>query len=391
MKKFYRISFFIAVLLLISFTIISCSTNDKEETDSLYNEGPSSNANGREGTAEHEAIPQETVKIEPYWPTEEWRKASPESAGMDSSYLVDMFRYIEGEHIPMEGFLIVKDGYIVAEKYGGAYSEGAPHPIYSVTKSLASAAVGAAIKEGEINSVDEKALHYLEAEKVTDLNDWKNKLTIKHLLTMKSGLDFPEQSQKGFYESDTWKNFMDSEDPAYYIMNRPVRSDRDSWSYSTGDARVVSKIIQEATGSPLSDYMQERVFDPLGIKGVEWPSDRSGTSFGGIGVKMKPRDMARFGYLYLKGGKWEDEQILPEGWVEESTQPYGDTNGNFDGSKYGYYFWLKSVKGYDTYRAMGLYGQYIVVVPELDLVVVQTSSGMDVDPLLEEYIIPSMK
>ncbi len=390
MKKLSRISFLIAVLIFISFAIIACSDTGKEKTKGLHSEGQSGSANGGKN-AEHAAIPKDKVEIEPYWPTEDWRKTAPESTGMDSSYLVDMFRYIEGEHIPMEGFIIVKDGYIVAETYGGKYSEETPHPIYSVTKSLTSAAVGAAVKEGAIKSTDEKVLDYLDAGKITDLNDWKKELTIKHFLTMKSGLDFPEQSQKGFYESDTWKNFVEADDSTYFMLNRPVRAEPDSWSYSTGDARVVSRIVQEATGSPLSDYVQKQIFDPLGITDVEWPADHSGTSFGGTGVKMKPRDMARFGYLYVKDGKWEGEQILPEGWVKESTQPYGDTDSNFDGRKYGYYFWLKQVKGYDTYRAMGLYGQYIVVVPELDLIVVQTSSGMDVDPLLEEYIIPSIK
>jgi CubicO group peptidase (beta-lactamase class C family) len=94
--------------------------------------------------------------------------------------------------------------------------------------------------------------------------------------------------------------------------------------------------------------------------------------------------------LYVNDGQWEGQQILPKGWGEESTQPYGDTNLNFDGDKYGYFFWLKPINGFRTYRAMGLYGQYMVVVPDLKLVVVQTSSGMDVDPLLEKYIIPAV-
>nr|WP_245251722.1 serine hydrolase [Virgibacillus litoralis] len=291
----------------------------------------------------------------------------------------------------MEGFIVVKDGYIVAEKYGGKYSEETPHPIYSVTKSLTSALVGIAMNQEAIKSVDDRAINYLDEDKLTNLNKWKKELTIESFLTMKSGLDFPEQTQKGFYESDVWKEFMGGEKPAYFIFNRSVRENPDSWNYSTGDARVVSKIVQEATGDKLSNYAQQKLFNPLGISGVEWPSDRSGTSLGGTGVLMKPRDVAKIGYLYLNDGKWADKQILPKGWVKESTISHGDTNGNFDGNKYGYFFWLKQVNGYDTFRGMGLYGQYMVVVPELDLVIVQTSSGMDVDPLLEKYIIPSIK
>lgn len=329
------------------------------------------------------------TKIENYWPTEKWRETTPESVGMDSSIFVDMFKQIEKDNIPMEGFLVIKDGYIVAEKYGGKYDKDTLHPIYSITKSITSGLVGIAIKQGYISSVDDKVVNYLRDDKLTKVNEWKKELTIKDFLTMKSGIDFPEQTQKGFYQSNTWKEFMGGEDPAYYILNRPIRENPNSWNYSTGDARVVSKIVQEATGVKLSDFAKEYLFQPLGISDIEWPYDQSGTSFGGTGVMMKPRDIAKIGYLFLNDGIWEGKQILPKGWVEESTQPYADTNHNFDGDNYGYFFWLKQINGFNTFRGMGLYGQYMVVIPELNLVVVQTSSGMDVDPLLEKYIIPN--
>ncbi|MFB4168179.1 serine hydrolase domain-containing protein [Virgibacillus sp. JSM 102003] len=392
MKRIGRITF---LLLSVLFIVTACSNNEassKKDTNRMKTENVSDENSKLDETSNGptNGVPQKNVEIVSYWPTEEWRKTSPESVSMDSSLLIDMFQKIEDEDIPMEGFIVVKDGYIVAEKYGGKYSEETPHPIYSVTKSLTSALVGIAINQEEINSVDDKAINYLEEDKLTDLNQWKKELTIESFLTMKSGLDFPEQTQEGFYESDAWKEFMVGENPAYFIFNRSVRENPESWNYSTGDARVVSKIVQEATGDKLSDYAQQKLFNPLGISDVEWPSDRSGTSLGGTGVLMKPRDVAKIGYLYLNDGKWADKQILPKGWVKESTIPHGDTNGNFDGDKYGYFFWLKQVNGYDTFRGMGLYGQYMVVVPELDLVVVQTSSGMDVDPLLEKYIIPSV-
>jgi CubicO group peptidase (beta-lactamase class C family) len=404
LNKSRRRYLFLIIFSFVFATLVSCSNNEstnKQETKNVEsetdnNEGNEQKENNEDvdsGNIDEEInpIPQTAVEIKTYWPTQEWKMTTPESVGMESSLLVEMFQHIEKEKIPMEGFLVIKDGYIVAEKYGGEYSQDTLHPIYSITKSLTSASVGLAIKQGDIKSVEDKALHYLKEEKLKNLNEWKKELTIKHFLTMMSGLDFPEQTQKGFYESDTWKDFMGGEDPAYFVMNRPVRENPDAWNYSTADARVVSKIIQEATGENLSAYAEQHLFKPLGIKNFEWPTDRSGTSFGGTGVKMSPRDIAKIGYLYLNNGRWDDQQLLPEDWVEESTQPYGDTNQNFDGDKYGYFFWLKPINGFETYRGMGLYGQYMVVVPDLDLVVVQTSSGMDVDPLLQEYIIPSIK
>ncbi len=328
-----------------------------------------------------------------YWPTESWKEAIPESVGMDPTLLSEMFQHIEEENIPMEGFVVVKDGYIVAEKYGGDYTVETPHPIYSVTKSVTSALVGISIKKGIINSVEDNVFDYLDPSKIDNMDDWKKDISIKQLLTMQSGLDFPEQTKENFYDSSTWKEFMEGSDPTYFLLNLPVRDNPGTWNYSTGDARVISRIIQEASDRSLSEYAQEHLFKPLGIQAddVEWPSDRSGTSFGGTGVLMKPRDIAKIGYLYLQDGVWDGEQLFPEGWVEESTKPHSDTGGNFDGDKYGYFFWLKKINGYNTYRGMGLYGQYMVIVPDLNLVVVQTSSGMDVDPLLEEYIIPSIQ
>ncbi|WP_270180954.1 serine hydrolase domain-containing protein [Alkalihalobacillus sp. CinArs1] len=338
-----------------------------------------------------ESSGKQSEPVDSYWPTEEWRTTSAESVGMDSSKLVEMFEHVDSENIPMEGFLVIRNGYIVAENYGGEFDQDKPHPIYSVTKSLTSALTGVAIQKGALNSVEEKVMTYIPKENIESMNPHKENVTIKHFLTMSSGLDFTEQTQKGFYESETWEAFMKGNDPAIYILNRPLRENIDEWNYSTGDARVVSRVLQEATGKPLSDFAEESLFEPLGIENVEWPTDRSGTSFGGTGVLMTPRDMARLGYLYLNDGEWEGEQLFPKGWVEESTKAHVSTGGNFDGDDYGYYFWLKEVNGHDTFRGMGLYGQYLVMVPDLNLLVVQTSSGMDVDPLLENYILPSVK
>ncbi|MCA0985679.1 serine hydrolase domain-containing protein [Guptibacillus algicola] len=384
----------ILVTTLLIGLLMACSEQglDKEGSGSPTSSGDSISEKVSGEIEDESGVVREAVpEILSYWPTEAWQTTTPESVGMSSTLLRNMFLHIEEENIPMEGMLIIKDGYIVSEKYGGDFDEETPHPIYSVTKSITSALVGVAVQQGAIESVESKALSYLTSENITNLDQWKRNLTIQDFLTMKSGLDFPEQTEKGFYQSDTWKEFMEGTDPASFIMSRPLSEDPGRWNYSTGDARVVSKILQEATGTKLSEYAEQNLFSHLGISNVEWPTDRSGTSFGGTGVKMKPRDIAKIGYLYLEEGKWEEKQVLPEGWVQKSIQPYGNTNGNFDGGHYGYFFWLKSINGYETYRGMGLYGQYLVVVPELDLIVVQTSSGMDVDPLLEEYVIPSIE
>ncbi|MEI5906596.1 serine hydrolase [Bacillus spongiae] len=390
MRSDIRVTFM--VLFSMIFLVVACSNKETEDnlSDGIKKD---SDLAGEKNQTEEEliAIPTKMEEILQYWPAEEWKRTSPESVGMDSALLQDMFDFIEKENIPMEGLLVVKDGYIVAEKYGGEYNQEVLHPIYSVTKSITSALVGVAIEQGKINSVDDKVLNYLDDAKIENKNNWVEGLSIKRLLTMRSGIDFPEQTKRGFYQSDTWNQFMQAEDPAYFIMNRPIRKEPDFWNYSTGDARVVSKVVQVATGQSLSDFARIHLFKPMGITDVEWPVDQSGTSYGGTGIMMKPRDIAKIGYLYLRNGRWEDKQIFPKGWVDESTKPYGDTNQNFDGDKYGYFLWLKSILGFNTFRGMGLYGQYMVIVPDLNLVVVQTSSGMDVDPLLEKYIIPSIR
>ncbi|MTH53811.1 serine hydrolase [Bacillus mangrovi] len=330
-------------------------------------------------------------KAEAYWPTEDWKSIKPERVHMDQKKLDSMFEQIKNEEIPMEGLLVIRDGYIVAEQYGGGFDREKVHPVYSITKSLTSSLTGVAVKQGEIKSVDEKAVTYLDEKRIENVTEQKKALTIKNFLTMTSGLPFPEQTEKGFYQSEQWKTFMEGADPAYYALSLPIQDDQNTWNYSTADSAIASKIIQEAAGMPLAEYAEKHLFSHLGIKDVHWPADRSGTSLGGTGVEMKPRDIAKIGYLYMNNGKWEDQQLLPENWVKESTSPHADTNGNFEGDRYGYSFWLKKVGGYDTYRAMGLYGQYMVVIPELDLIAVQTSSGMDIDPLLEEFVIPAVQ
>jgi CubicO group peptidase (beta-lactamase class C family) len=152
---------------------------------------------------------------------------------------------------------------------------------------------------------------------------------------------------------------------------------------------VLSAIVQKQSGKPTSEYARERIFTRIGMTSVDWNSDRNGISKGGTDIYMTPRDMARFGLLMLNEGEWDGLRILPAEWVKEATSTQ-TAPGIPGGEQYGYYFWLTEMHGYEVYEAMGSGGQFIAVVPDLDLVVVQTSTGVELDPLLMDYILPSV-
>ncbi|WP_128896071.1 serine hydrolase domain-containing protein [Longirhabdus pacifica] len=329
-------------------------------------------------------------EIETYWPTEEWRTTTPESVGADSNDLADMFELIKKNNLPMDGLIVVKDGYIIAEKYGNNYTIDDFHEVHSITKTVTSAILGTVMRDGIIKSTEEYVFDYLDESPLTSMKEEKSNLTIKHFLTMTSGIDFPEVTMEDFYNSKIWEQFVYDKQPPYYYLNRRLREDAPAWNYSSGDTHIVSTVIQKALGEPIDEYAQKYVFDPIGIQEVKWEKDVSGVSFGGFSMSMIPRDIARMGYLYLQDGVWDGEQIFAEGWVDESTQPYEEVNLLEDG-QYGYSIWLKNIAGYDTFMAIGYAQQYMVVVPDLELIVVQTSNNMDLLPLLEKYIIPSIQ
>jgi CubicO group peptidase (beta-lactamase class C family) len=247
------------------------------------------------------------------------------------------------------------------------------HDMKSVSKSIASLAVGIAIDRGLIRSVNEPIFGFFP--ELSDMRSpERDKLQLVHALTMSMGLEWVEATPAtGDFNNDEARMFM-AWDPNRYVLGLPVTAPAgQEFFYNTGALRLVSAIIHRVTGRPLDEFARENVFEPLGITRVEWDRPRGETDAGG-GLRLRPRDMAKIGQLVLASGRWNDRQIVSKGWIETSTALKLKA---VDGLSYGYLWWLgrSRLNGREVHwvGALGRGGQSIRIVPELDLVVVVTA------------------
>lgn len=293
----------------------------------------------------------------------EWQKDSPDNQGLSSSALEDIHDTFDSFELLTS--VIVKNGYIVDEYYKDGYDETSTFILNSASKSITSALIGIAIDMGYIESVDTPISQYLP--EVSELGgEWSN-ITIRHLLTHTSGI--------ATTDSSLWNEWRNSDNWMEYIYDLSIVSEPGSaFSYSTGNTHMLCAILQAATGMTAYEFGKEYLFDPLGMDSVECGSDPQGISDGGNGFSMTVYDMAKFGLLFLNEGQWEGEQIVPLQWVEASTSvQFVRSSGSAD---YGYQWWVRTFgdNGYDAYFAQGHAGQYIFVVPEIELIVCFTSN-----------------
>ena len=267
---------------------------------------------------------------------------------------------------PLYASVIVKDDYIIDEYYKDGYDETSLFVMNSASKSVTSALIGIAIDKGFIESVNVPISNYFsQIENLTN-NYWKE-ITIWHLLTHTSGISSTD--------SNLWYKWRSSENWMDYIFNLPVISEPGKeFSYSTGNTHLLSAILEQATGMSMYEFGKEYLFNPMGIESVNIDTDPQGISDGGNGIWMNIYDMAKFGRLFLNKGNWENQQLISEKWVDDSTSvQYDRSSGTAD---YGYQWWVRSFgeSDYDAFFAQGHAGQYIFVVPEIDLIVVFTSN-----------------
>jgi CubicO group peptidase (beta-lactamase class C family) len=308
---------------------------------------------------------------------------------MDSALLAGMFDYIERNDLDVHAVLVVRNGHTVVEAYYPPYGPQIRHSTASVGKSFTGALVGIAIREGHLEGVDQKVADFFP-----DRADWqsdppKQAMTIEHLLTMTSGLDWPESSAPYSSPYNVMGQMMRTADWVGFVLDRPMAAPAGTaFNYSSGASHLLSAIVQKATGTRTIYFATDYLFQPLGIRPVSWPSDPQGIAFGAGGLRLTPRELARFGQLYLQGGVWGGEQIVPAEWVEASIAPQVSAHGA--ASTYGYQWW---VRGSGIYAAHGYRGQRIFVVPHLEMVVVFTAdlAGNAPSVLLSSFIIPAAR
>jgi CubicO group peptidase (beta-lactamase class C family) len=302
---------------------------------------------------------------------------------MDSQRLAQMLAAIQQQHLNLHSLLIVRNGYLVSETYFGVYQQDTRHELYSCTKSFVSTLIGIAMDKGYIDRTDHRIIDFFPEHTFVNLDEQKETMMLEDLLTMRSGLDWEEGDPVygAMYRSPDWVQF---------VLDKPMTQPPGSgFNYCSGCSHILSAILQQATGMNPRDFAQQYLFQPLGISNVQWDTDAEGIPIGGWGLQMTPRDMAKLGYLYLQDGKWDEQQIISAGWVENATRGHTETDGDLG---YGYQWW--TAPSLEGYTALGRYGQTIFVIPGADLVIVTTAQIEDHDEifrLIEGYILPAVQ
>jgi CubicO group peptidase (beta-lactamase class C family) len=315
-------------------------------------------------------IPVTSIKTESqkeYWPAEDWRTSSPEQQGIDSQKLYELVKEIKDTNAPVDSMLIIRNGYLVTEAYFNNTEVDTTNDIQSCTKSVVSILTGIAIDEGKIENVNKNVMNYFNDLHIQNVDSDKRSMTIKHLLTMTTGLNWPEL-QKSFTDADNpMVGMFKSKNPFEYVLSTPMDSKPgEKFNYCSGASHLLSGIIKKSVNENAYLYAKEKLFKPLGITDAFWDTDVNKCSTGMGGLSMSSRDMAKIGYLYLRNGKWNGKQIVSQKWVEESTEKQIENIAN-ESNGYGYQWWMDSFGGYS---ARGVGGQFILVMPDLDMVIV---------------------
>jgi CubicO group peptidase (beta-lactamase class C family) len=255
-------------------------------------------------------------------------------------------------------------GDVVFDYFAKGYSANRQANIKSASKSVLSTLTGIAIERGLIPAIDTPIARWFPELK-KDADPRKQAITIEDLLTMRSGL---ESTSGGAY--GPWVN---SRNWVRYALDRPMVSEPGtSMEYSTGTSHILSAILTKATGRSTHQFANDVLGKPLGFAFARWTRDPQGIYFGGNEMSMTPRQMVRFGELYLNDGRVGATQVLPKSWIDRTRVPRGKSRWGSD-REYGYGFWIRDLAGYDSYYAWGYGGQFVFIVPELQLVVVTTS------------------
>jgi CubicO group peptidase (beta-lactamase class C family) len=314
--------------------------------------------------------------------------STPEAEGVSSAGILRFLDAVDKGKNELHSFVILRHGKIISEGWWNPYGKELKHVMYSVSKSFTSTGVGLAIAENKIKLTD-RIITFFPNSLPDTLSTYMKEMTVQDLLKMSTGMNAdPLFNARG--SSDWPKTFLSSP-----VENKPGSV----FKYNNMATFMLSAIVQKATGEKLLDFLKPRLFDPLGFKNITWDETPGGYTFGAIGLKLQSEDMAKFGQMLLQKGKWNGKQIVPQAWVEEATSfqimsnaPENKTPKELNDWEqgYGYQFWRSRN---NSFRADGLGGQFIIVLPEKDAVVVLTSAATNTQEelnLVWDHLLPAM-
>lgn len=313
------------------------------------------------------------------FPKEEFSKASVKDADINKGLLVDLFNKIEDEKFNIHSMVLLKDGSRVFRASAFDYTEDTKENVWSISKSFTSVAIGI-LSDLKLLNIEDYVLFYFSGD-VEDYNPGYEKLKIKHLLSMTVG-----QEKDAFHEATPNGNIYQ-----LFFNQELVHEPGTQFFYNNGASFMLSAIVTKVTGKNLNDFLNEYLYQPIGMEKPEW-SQVNGISFGCTGLQISTNDMARFGLLLLNDGTWDGKQIVSKEYLELATSLQIDTSnhGNpYDSYGYGYQFWLNS---FGDFRCAGYYKQYIIINKEYNMVfAIKAWEERETLDLFEHFILKAAK
>ena len=332
-----------------------------------------------------------------------WTLATPKDAGFDPGKLCPLDKFIgQWSGAKIHGVVVVRRGKLVLERYykGAdyrpsvghvgvvAFGPTVKHGLFSISKSVTSLLIGIARGEGKFPDLDSPAIDHLPA-KYADLHTPDTaRITLRDLLTMSSGLDWEESRPYGDPKNSVWQMERAPDPYRFVLQQRVAFKPGAAFDYNSGNTELLGLVLARSVGRSIDGYARDKLFGPLGITDVDWVKMRnSGQPFAAAGLRLRPRDMAKLGQLLLTDGQWNGRQVVPKGWVADSTRPRLQAYG----LSYGYQWWLGrtfSKHGWLPWTAgLGYGGQSLFVQPDLNLVVAVTA-GDYASPNRDQGVIP---
>jgi CubicO group peptidase (beta-lactamase class C family) len=345
-----------------------------------------------------------------------WAIASPESVGMDGARLCGIAARLQLTGSDVHAVVVTRHGKLVFEQYFPGLDQpwGEPegpreftatsiHDMRSASKSVISLLVGIAIDRKLIASADEPVVKFFPEYQAVKQAGWDS-ITLRHLLTMSSGIKWDETLPWSDPNNDEPHLAFDA-DPLRYVLSKPIAAPPDAlWTYNGGGTDLLGNILERVSGKPLEAFAREALFEPIGITDFEWKNyPKNDKIAAAAGLRLRPRDAAKLGQLVLGHGAWNGRQIVPADWIEKSIAPRFQAAGYFGGTLfYGYQWWMgRSLSGAKETKwvaAFGWGGQRIFIVPDLDLVMMTTAAqygkpkeGLAAMDILANAVIPSVR
>ncbi len=333
-----------------------------------------------------------------------WPTSKPSDEGLDPAVIGGMVRAIvDREMTLVHSVLVARRGRLVVEEYFYGFDRDTWHDMRSASKTVTSTLIGLAVDEGRIESVRASALRFFPRyRQYANWDPRKARITVRDLLTMSSGLDANDSDPSSVASEGAYQSQTERPDWIKLALDAPMIADPGSQPlYGGANPLILGGILAESLEEPVEWFAHRTLFGPLGVAKYKWLLDPTGVVYMGGGLHMRPRDMAKYGQLYLNGGVWRGKRILPEAWVRESWGRYGrlaplDRNGH----QYGYLWWHHVYRVGDrtveTVEARGAGGQYIFVIPSLELVAVITSGNFrngryrQPEEILKRFILPAV-